>query len=252
MPQTDMSLFKLLVAKLLNCRNDKDPSVDLLSNCCPELPKYDWVNRLHWRAWDKVASEISTVELEWLTKSLVMAEREYRWGGGSVAAPIWLYSAYSKRRDGDSTRLANWIFRHSSNSYLPFGTSTSARSLEEYHAERKHIAERRRLRQEQEEFAKAERIRLAKEKRVRRKREYAQRKKRLRTKLARLRSMPHEDRLAAIADEDDLPLEAIPNDLLNQCLVMADHLPNEVRQKLLQRMDRRNRGIWKALRLKLD
>ena len=55
--------------------------------------------------WERIAFDIQTDALEWLTKALVIAEREFDWVGDSVAAPIWLYRAYSTRDDADSDAL---------------------------------------------------------------------------------------------------------------------------------------------------
>jgi hypothetical protein len=57
-----------------------------------------------------------------------------------------------------------------------------------------------------------------------------------------------EDRLAFICELPTLPLEAIPGNLIEPCLSTAQLLPANVRATLLGRVDRRDSGVWKALR----
>ena len=107
---------------LASIRHEDDPTIDELLAAVPGLQKMDWINRFGpARAWESVASDIETDALEWLTKALVIAEREFDWIGGSVAAPIWLYQAYSTRVGADADALANWVLRNRGcNEYIPF------------------------------------------------------------------------------------------------------------------------------------
>jgi hypothetical protein len=90
---------------LASIRHEDDPTIDELLAAVPDLQKMDWINRFGpARAWESVASNIQTGALEWLTEALVIAEREFDWIGGSVAAPIWLYQAYSTRVGADARR----------------------------------------------------------------------------------------------------------------------------------------------------
>jgi hypothetical protein len=124
---------------LASIRHEDDPTIGELLAAVPDLQKMDWINRFGpARAWERVASDIETDALEWLTKALVITEREFDWVGGSVAAPIWLYRAYSTRVGADADALANWVLRNRArNEYVPFGRRTSARSVEEWRAEEK-------------------------------------------------------------------------------------------------------------------
>ena len=59
---------------------------------CPELARSDWINRYGPASeWSEITNLYTTPVLAWLVKVLVTAERELRWIGGSVAAPIWLF-----------------------------------------------------------------------------------------------------------------------------------------------------------------
>jgi hypothetical protein len=98
---------------LASIRHEDDPTIGELLAAVPDLQKMNWINRFGpARAWEIVASDIETDALDWLTKALVIAEREFDWIGGSVAAPIWLYQAYSTRVGADADALANWVLRN--------------------------------------------------------------------------------------------------------------------------------------------
>ena len=156
------------------------PTIDELLAAVPDLQKMDWINLFGpARAWESVASDIQTDALEWLTKALVIAEREFDWIGGSVAAPIWLYQAHSTRVGADADALANWVLRNRGrNEYIPFGRSTSARSVEEWREEEKGRQSHRewlRLMEEQKKKEKAERKQRAIERVTQRKHESRER-----------------------------------------------------------------------------
>lgn len=112
------------------------PVIEDLLAACPALRTCEWVNRYgpadEWRT---IAVRYSTTTLSWLIRVLVTAERELKWLGGSVAAPIWLFESYQQRPDGDADQLAAWIFDHRGNDYLPFGSMTTARTVAEWRSE---------------------------------------------------------------------------------------------------------------------
>jgi hypothetical protein len=71
---------------LASIRHEDDPTIGELLAAVPDLQKMNWINRFGpARAWEIVASDIETDALDWLTKALVIAEREFDWIGGSVA-----------------------------------------------------------------------------------------------------------------------------------------------------------------------
>jgi hypothetical protein len=147
-----------LVGNIVRAQHyEDDPSTDLLLLESPDLAKVDWINRCSREYWDQIALSLTTSQLEWLIKAMVVIERDLKWIGGSVAATVWLFAIYRRRGDGDWLRLADWILRERGrNDYLPFGSSTSARSLERWYAERELIrqcVESHLLRQQKEQEA---------------------------------------------------------------------------------------------------
>jgi hypothetical protein len=238
---------------LASIRHDGDPTIGELLAAVPDLQKMDWINRFGpVRAWERVASDIQTDALEWLTKALVIAEREFDWVGGSVAAPIWLYRTYSTRVGGDPNALAEWIVRNRGrNEYLPFGSRTSARSLEEWHTEqemRQLYREELRLVQEQQKKEKIERKQRAIERVTQRKHESRERHAHIERQLVELRAVQGCQRLSLIARDTSLPLEKIPPSLIVECIDAVQVLDEETKQTLLRRIDRRRRRVWKNLR----
>src|SRR5260370_37489562 len=135
--QEEMSATNLiaLVSKLTMVPPDESLSMVGTLAVCHDLPKNDWINRLGRDLWEAIAEHYATPVLERLIKVLVIAERELKWTGGSVAATVWLFWVYQRRTDADSDALADWIFRNKGNNYyLPFGFSSAARSLDEWRA----------------------------------------------------------------------------------------------------------------------
>ena len=125
-----------LLNKLAALQPKENPAIAGILAHCPELACNDWINRYGPASeWSEVADLYATPVLAWLVKVLVTAERELRWIGGSVAAPIWLFRAYQQRSDATVDALAEWIFRNKGNDYLPFGSASAARSLAEWRLE---------------------------------------------------------------------------------------------------------------------
>jgi hypothetical protein len=169
-----------------------------------------------------------------------------------VAAPIWLYQAYSTRVGADADALANWVLRNRGrNEYIPFGRRTSARSVEEWCEEEKGRQAHRewlRLMEEQKKKEKAERKQRAIERVTQRKHESRERHAHIERQLVELRAVQGCQRLSLIARDTSLPLEKIPPSLIVECIDAVQVLDEETKQTLLRRIDRRRRRVWKNLR----
>jgi hypothetical protein len=140
----DKSTLVAILNRLVAAEYDGEPTIANIQAAVPSLQQMDWVNRFGPAGdWFAILSAFTTKDLERLIKIFVVAEREFDWIGGSVAAAIWMYRTYSLRMDGDPEVLADWVLRNKGrNDYLPFGSMTSARTLEDYHAELSRRARR--------------------------------------------------------------------------------------------------------------
>lgn len=245
-----------IVELLVMISHGEDPTIAELLTVVPNLRTLDWINRFGpLSAWEPVAANLATDALAWLTKSLVLAEREFHWLGGSVAAPIWLFRVYAARPDGNADALANWILANRGrNSYVPFGRMTSARSVEEWHAQQRAREQRRTDLQvgiEDGKRRKVERAQEAKQRHEERRLINKERSARLHAELKRLREINGWQRLARIASDAALPLEAIPSELIADCILDVGALDHEARRSLLARIDQRRGRMWRRLRLAL-
>jgi hypothetical protein len=252
-----MSKSKLvtLLNKLAAVQPEENPAIARLLAHCPELAGNDWINRYGpAHEWDEIAAHYTTPVLAWLIKTLVTAERELRWIGGSVAAPIWLFSAYQQRSDAAVDPLAEWIFRNKGNEYLPFGSLTTARSLAEWRIEQVQRASRREAhntRHQAEVDAKAAARRAQHDQTINRGRMAQARKRDVELLIKRLQALTPEALLQLIAMDESIPLGALPEKIISSLLEAAQQSSSENRSRLLRRIDRRQSGLWKVLRNRL-
>lgn len=242
--------------RLTSVENDGDPTIASIQGAVPDLGRMDWINRFGPAdAWAGIASGLDTKTLERLIKILVVAEREFEWLGGSVAAPIWLFRAYQERSDGDANSLGDWVLRNRGrNDYIPFGRMTSACSLGEWHVEQRLREQRRgshRLREQEQEDAKRQRMEQSVERSAEREEASQRRHGELQVRIGQLQALDAHARLSRIATDAMLPLEVIPPNLIADCIPVAASLSDEVKRLLLGRIDRRSGKVWKKLRVAL-
>ena len=76
---------------------------------------WEFVNRWHRNEWDPILEPLNIVDHQALAKGLVVAEETHRWGGGSVAAAIWVYRAFERKFPEATDALADWMLAQSSN-----------------------------------------------------------------------------------------------------------------------------------------
>ncbi len=229
--------------------------VRLLSDC-PELASSSWINCLGPTSeWGTIACEYSTRQLEWLIRVMVTAERELGWKGGSVASAVELFRIYQQRDDADVDRLSDWMLRNRGNDWLPFGSHTGARSLDEWRREQSRNARRYAdhvERQASEQQTKEERARERKNRTAQRKKQSAMRKEEIATLIRSLDQIDPVERLRVIASNDALPFGALPEALIATSLDGVDGLDYDLCLALLHRIDRRRRGSWKNLHKALE
>jgi len=245
-----------LLDRLAELPREQTPTIDRLLSGCPDLAASQWINCYGPAPeWNEIAARYATPALAWLIRVLVIAERELKWGGGSVAAAIWLFRTYQQRADGNIDELDNWILlNRGNNDYLPFGSMTSARSLDEWRVEQTRKSARRAanaVHQKAEAARKLERAQSRQDEAIRRKAESGLRKQRLQELIKRLEAMVPADRLETIAYDATIPLGALPESLIYASLDAASQLENETRVALNKRIDRRQSGAWRELRKRL-
>jgi hypothetical protein len=134
-PMDEAADFVEIVSLLAAPEGEGDPTIASILAAVPGLREMSWINRRSCREWRAIATALPTPAVERLFKILVIAEREFEWDGGSVAAPIWLFHAYWGRYDAEPNRLAAWALRNRGrNVYIPYGSPTPGyrRPLDEW------------------------------------------------------------------------------------------------------------------------
>lgn len=104
-----------------------------------QLRPFDRCGRTHASAWISATEKLNGEQLWSLARGLVFAEESLPgWNGGSVSGVIWVFQAYQKQVPTNSDELADWILQHSTNNYVPYGTSRGgAKSVSEFKENRK-------------------------------------------------------------------------------------------------------------------
>lgn len=98
-----------------------------LHEIAPELRTHAWLNRLTPDAWQHAVRGTSTDTLARLIVLFTLAEKEFRWIGGSAAAVIWLFRILEQLDPARSHPLADWVIANrGGNDYVPFGSLTTS------------------------------------------------------------------------------------------------------------------------------
>jgi anti-sigma factor RsiW len=150
--------------------------------------------------------------------------------------------------------LAEWILRNKGNDYLPFGSLSAARSLDEWRSERIESADRRAAhvaRQHAEVHAKAARLTAKRDNAIHRQRAAQARKQNVEQIIKRLEALIPEARLHLIAADETIPLGALSKAVIDSLIDAVQQSTSDDRNRLLRRIDRRQSGIWKVLRRRL-
>jgi hypothetical protein len=213
------------------------------------LTPWDSINRTHWDEWDRATLSMPEDDLTALFRGVVIAERELRWTGGSVASAIWIYRAIQRRFPRSADAWADWALRESRNCYVPFGTNRSGiNSLADYREDQIHRNERR-----QRAALDEEGLQQAKEARELARRHIATSRGRIQqatsaardTLIANLRALPAKDRLEHLAWDQQKPLPYYPVDLASDVEEAWASLDDATRQRLLERARAVPRGPWR-------
>ncbi len=236
------------------------------------LGSWNNLNSAHWTVWKAITENMATQELVRLAKGLTLAERYFRWPGGSVSAVIWVYQEIDDHGDYElSWNVAEWVVRHTENPYAPFGhmprrslfESRLARDSSEGKAapvglrftslsselswEYEQIKERRRL--ERETRARFERTN--RERRIAEHRKAHETKRRLKHEersmlLQKASGLSMVDKLRLVA-EGTQPLDFYPIEFAKLADDVLSSVSMEMRQTLIRRLADRRNGAWRAL-----
>lgn len=210
---------------------------------------------LEW--WESHIDGISTKSLINLQKGLTIAVKELRWGGGSVASGISLFSMFLDRNPPvelvDET--AAWIIKNTSNAYVPFGTMVTlgAKNYTEF----AKLSQRRDALIQEELSRDCEFEKNAKALRDKR--------NQLRSKCAQLRDDPERIKLIEklngmsikaqlehISKDDAHAVNYYPTRCANLAdLTVIESLSEETKATLAKKMIGKHRGPWGAFKKRL-
>lgn len=213
------------------------------------LLPYDAVNRLHFDSWYVVAETLDQANHSALARGLVIAEEALHWCGGSVAAAIWVFRSFHRKFPQASAPLAEWMLKHSTNPWVPFGTDRSnARSLSEYHK----LQEAWERRKSESHKAAAQRELMAEERRSKRLRDGVERSQASKARgmsrlerFAQLESMPLKERLERIANDTENSLHYYEPRLLAGDFTALDTEGRDALKTLCERASAVHRGPWR-------
>ncbi len=114
---------KLLTSEVIDLlievgRMENPFSEEALALIAP-LKEKDEINRLHWREWNKFTESMKVQDLASLTKGLTVAEKHFRWIGGSVAGVIWVYRMLYNKDQEVAEKVGAWVKENTNNPYAP-------------------------------------------------------------------------------------------------------------------------------------
>jgi len=233
------------------CATGDEDVAALLQQVAP----FDAINRLHWSDWDLASQRLATADLAALVRGVTIAEEGLLgWSGGSVSAAIWVFRKLQERDAVLAEEMADWVLRHTTNPWLPFGTQNfGACSLAEY---RNRSAHRQQQIKEGLDAQEASERRAAEfREKLTRQRHRAAQLWRTETRAAFLRTLealPIPEQLAQLARDQEFPPQWYPTKLASAATpdVLAQ-LDEDIRLALLEKLKGRHRGPWGSFKTRL-
>ena len=232
--------------------------------------------RLHREECSEIGERLSEINLALLIKGVVLAEMSV-WAGwerlrktdevprcgdgwpfiGSTTITQFLMPKYGKRFGADrADALVEWCLENTNNDYAPFG-SDGFKSYTQWRKWKDEEPAREALYWknvwEGVEIRRVQRIKRKMKKQSRKSERYAANRHRKTNRdfvIEKLAALSPLDRLKAISQEQ-IALEAVPNELVAECIDLVDQLGEETRAMLITRIDRRRHGIWGRIWRKL-
>jgi hypothetical protein len=222
-----------------------------------QLKPFDRCGRTHANAWISAIENLNVEQLSSLDRGLVFAEESLPgWNGGSVSGIIWVFQAYQKQAPTNSDELANWILQHSTNNYVPYGTSRGgAKSVSEFKEHRK-AKELHRIQSakhaEAEQHCKTIRelvTRRQQQESITLQKAKAQARQEL---IAELDKLSKIERLEHIAWDDERDLTFYPEIYASVTTAELNSLDEITHERLISKIKTRHKGCWAELFTKVS
>ena len=238
---------------------DEDASETLRQRVFPE----DAINRMGRDWWRETCENLNDEQLECLIRGLTLAERDFKWSGGSVAGVIWIFGLLMDRTgpiinlgfslSEQAESLAEWILKNSDNPYLPFGSHRGgATSVTGYYNGKKAKVERQRAIRINEQQAKIARLEENAELARDREKEGKERNRKRNDYLRKIEQKPLQERLEILVSDATRPVDFYPNGYASEVTEQLESLPKQLLIDLRKKLDRRNRKPWGKLNLRLQ
>lgn len=244
---------KTLLSKFIYI-GKKESFSDLKDLSPSEIKNNSYIVRLHWKDWYKVAEELETRDLINLIKALTIAENILPdWRGGSVSPVIWLYKKLYQRDITNLDEITNWILAHTNNSWSPF-SNFGAKSMEEYKA-LKYAYERKKAaihdaEEERKQKGMLKRVEKVKVYKIRTEQQLKEKSNRAGL-LKKLNALDPIKRLCYIANDKDHKIDYYPVEYANVGADIIKNITLNVKEKLIDKIGHRKKGVWKNLKQSL-
>jgi hypothetical protein len=185
-----------------------------------------------------------------LVKGIVLVEESGRWGrrGSTTLVPNLIHPYAEKFGLDSADDLVAWCLRHSSNSYVPFGSLRHREPSYRHHliavenctvadAERAvgRVLEKRRRRLRKSHLAAARRERCD------------ERKGKRQAVISELRRLNPIEQFSMIANSD-FPLEAVPQEFVDGWRGTVAAATDAAKRAMVKKIDRRTKAPWRQLR----
>lgn len=251
LPDQLHSRLREFVALALQCPSDLESADREHEPAFQRLRPFDWVNR--GGDWERATQHLDDGSLWRLLKVVVLAERDFKWMGGSAASGIRLYRMLSERCPAAQREMADWVLRHrGDNPYVPLGTTVHARSWDEAQEELHQIRARKAARNAAGARKQAVQTAAAVERRNRHqvvaaehRAQSAEKNESRRMLIARIAEVSVVERVRGVLDSP-LPLDAFPVSLFSEVSDEHAHVPRETLAALRAAIGDR-RGAWRNL-----
>jgi len=228
-------------------------------NLLEEISDRQEINVCDPSGWELALKKMEAPDVVSVLKGLTIAERRFRWCGGSVASSIWVFRYLYRIAQADASRdAAEWVAKHTSNRYSPFGTTRHA-SFDQWVYEQsddfKNEQESRRL-----QFAAAEadarrsRLKRIHERQLRhqeRREASLDQSARRAKELQVFREMSLTDQLERIAASWDRTLDYWPKSIARLPDTELESVPRSTLDMLLLRLSVKIPREWRGLRKRL-
>jgi len=103
-----MNKFKIVIQKLISL-SEMNPSDDNFKTSVENLKADGKINCLGPQQWHLLLEPFNDSDCVKIGKGLALAEAMNHWGGGSVAAIIWVYNEICMRNNIEAERLAFFV-----------------------------------------------------------------------------------------------------------------------------------------------